>query len=282
MLRVAGGADATLADVRRSAQEFADFETNLTPYKRVLDLWVSQYFGNSHALEFIDLYRDEVIPTLRDGREVSSVHAAAIEQAKELWQEKRFFHWDLEFPEVFVDLQRRDWKENPGFDAVIGNPPYIQLSMESDLDQYIKKYLPAKFGSSMGRLNTFGFFIVLGIEILKDSQVAKIGGLEGMIVPNTILTIPYYTELRHMLLNSCRVERILTFDKLPFKDAVVENVVLILRKATVNSLREPNQVYIDVPLSGNLAACRRKGGFGKVFVEPCRFCVHLDVQGGII
>ena len=135
MLRVAGGADATLADVRRSAQEFADFETNLTPYKRVLDLWVSQYFGNSHALEFIDLYRDEVIPTLRDGREVSSVHAAAIEQAKELWQEKRFFHWDLEFPEVFVDLQRRDWKENPGFDAVIGNPPYIQLSMESDLDQ---------------------------------------------------------------------------------------------------------------------------------------------------
>ena len=31
-----------------------------------------------------------------------------------------------------------------------------------------------------------------------------------------------------------------------------------------------------------LAACRRKGGFGKVFVEPCRFCVHLDVQGGII
>jgi hypothetical protein len=31
-----------------------------------------------------------------------------------------------------------------------------------------------------------------------------------------------------------------------------------------------------------LSACRRKGGFGKVFVEPCRFCVHLDVQGGII
>ena len=41
-------------------------------------------------------------------------------------QEKRFFHWDLEFPEVFVDLARRDWAENPGFDAVIGNPPYVR------------------------------------------------------------------------------------------------------------------------------------------------------------
>jgi serine/threonine protein kinase len=39
-----------------------------------------------------------------------------------------------------------------------------------------------------------------------------------------------------------------------------------------------SQTYVKTPL----AACRRKGGFGKVFVEPCRFCVHLDVQGGII
>jgi methylase of polypeptide subunit release factors len=59
---------------------------------------------------------------------VSPAHQAAIEQARALWQEKRFFHWDLEFPEVFVDLERRDWAENPGFDAVIGNPPYDVLA----------------------------------------------------------------------------------------------------------------------------------------------------------
>jgi hypothetical protein len=27
------------------------------------------------------------------------------------------FHWDIEFPEVFE-------RENPGFDAMVGNPPY--------------------------------------------------------------------------------------------------------------------------------------------------------------
>lgn len=34
---------------------------------------------------------------------------------------ERFFHWELEFPEVFIDTQR------PGFDAVLGNPPWDKV-----------------------------------------------------------------------------------------------------------------------------------------------------------
>lgn len=34
---------------------------------------------------------------------------------------ERFFHWELEFPEVFVDTDR------PGFDAVLGNPPWDKV-----------------------------------------------------------------------------------------------------------------------------------------------------------
>jgi hypothetical protein len=34
---------------------------------------------------------------------------------------ERFFHWELEFPEVFFDVQRK------GFDAVIGNPPWDKV-----------------------------------------------------------------------------------------------------------------------------------------------------------
>jgi hypothetical protein len=36
-------------------------------------------------------------------------------------ERERFFHWELEFPEVFVDTSR------PGFDAVIGNPPWDKV-----------------------------------------------------------------------------------------------------------------------------------------------------------
>src|SRR6185369_12280040 len=34
---------------------------------------------------------------------------------------ERFFHWELEFPEVFFD------KERPGFDVVLGNPPWDKI-----------------------------------------------------------------------------------------------------------------------------------------------------------
>ena len=44
-------------------------------------------------------------------------------RAQEIATEKRFFHWEIEFPEVFRDKYGRE-KDNPGFDAVIGNPPY--------------------------------------------------------------------------------------------------------------------------------------------------------------
>jgi methylase of polypeptide subunit release factors len=30
----------------------------------------------------------------------------------------RGFHWELEFPKVFG-------RENPGFDAIVGNPPFV-------------------------------------------------------------------------------------------------------------------------------------------------------------
>lgn len=36
-------------------------------------------------------------------------------------ERERFFHWELEFPEVFVDTHR------PGFDAVLGNPPWDKV-----------------------------------------------------------------------------------------------------------------------------------------------------------
>ena len=53
-------------------------------------------------------------------------------------EEKRFFHWELEFPEVFFapskpggqDVQLR---EDSGFDVVMGNPPYSDIKgLEGD------------------------------------------------------------------------------------------------------------------------------------------------------
>jgi hypothetical protein len=36
---------------------------------------------------------------------------------RDLWNQYRFFHWELDFPDVFA-------RERGGFDAMVGNPPW--------------------------------------------------------------------------------------------------------------------------------------------------------------
>jgi hypothetical protein len=139
------------------------------------------------------------------------------------------FDWENGFPEIFT---------KGGFDAVIGNPPYIQLSMEQDLNDNVKEYLLFRYKSSMGRMNTFGFFTKKGIDLMKD------GCYLGFIIPNTVSTQDYYEELRNMILDTCAIESIASFEDLPFKDAVVENIILTLSKTKSKIERENNKVAI--------------------------------------
>ena len=45
-------------------------------------------------------------------------------KALKMGKEKSFFHWELEFPEIFFDAGKL--REHSGWDAVIGNPPYVR------------------------------------------------------------------------------------------------------------------------------------------------------------
>jgi hypothetical protein len=54
------------------------------------------------------------------GDEVGSL-TPIVEAANRLAQEKRFFHWPLEFPEVFGE---------GGFDCVLGNPPWERIKLQ--------------------------------------------------------------------------------------------------------------------------------------------------------
>jgi hypothetical protein len=148
-------------------------------------------------------------------------YQAVIERARALYAEKRFFHWDLEFPEVFVDLRARDWAENPGFDAVIGNPPYdVKTTTGSDPKEV--KYLNSEFESAAYKVNVFGLFIEQGIQLCADS------GLFSMIIPNTLLSNRYFQGLRRQILTSTTLNSIVRFKDMPFEDATVETVILVL------------------------------------------------------
>ena len=188
---------------------------------------MSQYFGNKGAGEFLTLYGGEVLPALRGERPVGEAQRAAIERAQELWQEKRFFHWDLEFPEVFVDLARRDWAENPGFDVMLGNPPYVRQEQLAPN----KPYLQAAFQVFHGAADLYAYFYELDVRLLRQ------GGRLGLITSNKFLRASYGEPLRRFLAREAQLQGILDFGHAPiFADADTFPVIVVLRRSPADAV----------------------------------------------
>ncbi len=145
------------------------------------------------------------------------------------------FEWRFEFPEVLDE--KGDFV---GFDVVIGNPPYVQLSKEKDFDEKYKNYLSIRYITAGGRFNTFIFFTHLAKELLNKD------GILSFIIPNTILTQEYYSYTRKMLLNEVVLNKVVHLPKLPFSDAVVETVILFFK----NQIQK-NYIIDEVSLSAN-------------------------------
>jgi hypothetical protein len=66
---------------------------------------------------------------------------------------RRCMHWPLEFPEVFLDRPR------PGFDAFLGNPPYIGNKYWKDrLGPELHRYFQGLVGGTLGKPDLIALF----------------------------------------------------------------------------------------------------------------------------
>ena len=73
---------------------------------------------------------------------------------KELSSYHKFFHWELEFPDVFFD-ENGNKKANPGFDVTIENPPYgADMRVETE-----KQFIKNNYKSATGRYDSYYYFI---------------------------------------------------------------------------------------------------------------------------
>jgi type I restriction-modification system DNA methylase subunit len=170
----------------------------------------------------VNLFKQTVLPDLRHNIKHGNSLIGPDYFAGQMFADKeellrvRPFDWAHEFPAVMTA---------GGFDAVIGNPPYIQLSMADYYDAGVNAYFSHSYSSSMGRMNTFGLFIERALRSLLAQN-----GILSFIVPNTLLTQEYYQALRQQILNY-RLENITLYQYPVFADAVVETIVFVIRNA---------------------------------------------------
>ena len=178
-------------------------------HKGVANLWTSVYFGN-------DVSRTDYHQALRllRSRDTNALeNLPCYRRAQKLATEKQFFHWEIEFPDMFRDEYGRE-KDDSGFDGVIGNPPWAgkkNMLTEDDYD-YLRNL-------KVDNLNYYPYFIAIGLGM------TRLGGNFAMVLPDSLL-IKAYHRTRNYLLNSHALVEIAHLTK-PFED--VDHDVIIIR-----------------------------------------------------
>ena len=95
--------------------------------KNAMDLWCACWFWPAHGIKVAPLPSAFAEPS-EETRDV----------ARQIAAEMRFFHWELEFPDVFRE-------PGSGFDAILGNPPWdiakpISKEFFSNIDPLYRSY----------------------------------------------------------------------------------------------------------------------------------------------
>ncbi|NKC31596.1 Eco57I restriction-modification methylase domain-containing protein [Falsiroseomonas selenitidurans] len=131
---------------------------------------------------------------------------------------EQFFHWQLEYPEVFVEGRK-------GFDAIIGNPPYVNAVVQSDVDGTgnLKKFLTVHFESAKGSYDLYILFFEQAIRICSKE------GIVGFIVPNKILSAEYAETLRGIFVRDAEIQSISDYSSVKVFSASVYPIILVLR-----------------------------------------------------
>jgi len=69
---VANQTDATFEEIEKSINKFDEYQQAISPYKKALDLWVSQNFGNKRAQDIIRSYGQEVLKFIRGNEKLKN------------------------------------------------------------------------------------------------------------------------------------------------------------------------------------------------------------------
>jgi len=108
-----------------------------------------------------------------------------------------------------------------GFDAVVGNPPYLNLK-RGFLDEAYKRRIERTYACAAGQYDSFALFGEKAIDLLRP------GGLLGFVLPRPVLASESYRSFREI----CFAQGLTDVVECgrPFAGAEVEAVVLVVRK----------------------------------------------------
>lgn len=207
-------------DINPYATEVSEFSLLLKLLERENNVTVDNFI-NQHA--------EKVLPSLKGNIKCgnSLVDSKFFEFMPEALKNDQLLHnvkpfdWEIEFDFL---------KESKGFDAIIGNPPYVRIqNLVKYAPEEIKYYQSNISGYSVATKETIDKYYVF---IQRAIALLNAYGLLGYIVPHKFFLIKGGKALREFITSNSQISKITHFGVTQvFPDRSTYTAILILQKA---------------------------------------------------
>ncbi len=214
--------DDTAAIVREKERTLAALNANhssLTTWSRLLDLWCAGWFWTNGPPPDRGTFR-ELAARLLDGACAlpERICSQFLNQSDTTAARRRFHHWPLVFPEIFLD-EHGHQRPAPGFDAIIGNPPWEMVRGDSgDEDTRALRKAEARQltdfvrESGIYRVESSAHANLYQLFVERALQLVRRGGRVGLVLPSGIVSDAGTAPLRRHLFDRAEVDAITGLD----------------------------------------------------------------------
>jgi hypothetical protein len=168
--------ETTPEEVAKKEKEYRNFEQSVERMwlKQLADARVAQFFiPKTEATKTYLMTDAEYRNFLRKvNKGMGPLQSQKLAYVETLLPQYSFFHWFIEFPEVF---------SAGGFDCILGNPPYLGGSkISSSYNNCYLEYLHSSFEGAKGLSDLATFFL------RRNAKIINSNGFISLITTNTI------------------------------------------------------------------------------------------------
>jgi len=210
----------TVEDVQEMKRKYAEIEQD--ELRRRLVAMANVHTAEQFGVNVPGGGYERMAKALEDGEEWANVkNADWFETAQVLAAEQDFFHWKLAFPEAFYEVDGKTM-ENSGFDAVVGNPPWVATagrgSISASMNSDVREYLESTLSATRQQFDLYVAFYEKFVRLSSSEHT-------GIVVPDAILAREQNKHIRGFLLREGHIRHIVDIG-MAFRG--VENGAVIL------------------------------------------------------